>query len=52
MMHNAIDRFTGGVREHMLSSEELIWKKEIEVHLTLWTPAALPTPPALPFTTP
>jgi CRISPR/Cas system CSM-associated protein Csm3 (group 7 of RAMP superfamily) len=32
MMHNAIDRFTGGVREHMLFMEELVWRKEIEVH--------------------
>lgn len=37
MMHNAIDRFTGGVREHMLFMEELVWKKEISVSLTLDT---------------
>ncbi len=35
MMHNAIDRFTGGVREHMLFSEELVWKKEIAVKFTI-----------------
>lgn len=34
MMHNAIDRFTGGVRTHMLFEEELIWGKPIE--LALW----------------
>ncbi len=27
MMHNAIDRFTGGVREHFLFSEELVCNK-------------------------
>jgi CRISPR/Cas system CSM-associated protein Csm3 (group 7 of RAMP superfamily) len=37
MMHNAIDRFTGGVREHMLFMEELVWKKEIAITLTLDT---------------
>ncbi len=37
MMHNAIDRFTGGVREHMLFSEELVWKKEIAIELALDT---------------
>ncbi|OGT90061.1 MAG: hypothetical protein A2286_03430 [Gammaproteobacteria bacterium RIFOXYA12_FULL_61_12] len=37
MMHNAIDRFTGGVREHMLFMEEMVWKKEIKVSLTLDT---------------
>lgn len=37
MMHNAIDRFTGGVREHMLFSEELVWKEEIPVQLTIDT---------------
>lgn len=37
MMHNAIDRFTGGVREHMLFSEELVWKKEIAVEFTIDT---------------
>lgn len=37
MIHNAIDRFTGGVREHMLFMEELVWKKEIPVQLTLDT---------------
>ena len=37
MMHNAIDRFTGGVREHMLFMEELVWKKELEVPLTIDT---------------
>lgn len=37
MMHNAIDRFTGGVREHMLFSEELVWRREIQVELMIDT---------------
>lgn len=37
MMHNIIDRFTGGVRDHMLFMEELVWHKGIEVKLTVDT---------------
>jgi len=37
MMHNAIDRFTGGVREHMLFSEELVWKGAVELDLMIDT---------------
>lgn len=37
MMHNAIDRFTGGVREHMLFSEELVWRGEIALELVIDT---------------
>ncbi|KOR31460.1 hypothetical protein TI04_00725 [Achromatium sp. WMS2] len=37
MMHNAVDRFTGGVREHMLFSEELVWHKPIEMQIIIDT---------------
>jgi CRISPR/Cas system CSM-associated protein Csm3 (group 7 of RAMP superfamily) len=37
MMHNAIDRFSGGVREHFLFSEELVWKKPIIVNMLIDT---------------
>jgi CRISPR/Cas system CSM-associated protein Csm3 (group 7 of RAMP superfamily) len=37
MMHNAIDRFTGGVREHMLFMEELVWRRPIALTLTVDT---------------
>ncbi len=40
MMHNAIDRFTGGVREHMLFMEELVWGKGIELQVTIDTGGA------------
>jgi CRISPR/Cas system CSM-associated protein Csm3 (group 7 of RAMP superfamily) len=35
MIHNSIDRFTGGVRNRMLFSEELIWRRPIELSITL-----------------
>ena len=37
LMHNAIDRFTGGVREHFLFSEELVWNKPIALALVIDT---------------
>lgn len=37
MMHNAIDRFSGGVREHALFSEELVWGRPVEISLTIDT---------------
>lgn len=37
MMHNVIDRFTGGVRNHMLFMEELIWQKGIAINLIIDT---------------
>lgn len=40
MRHNSIDRFSGGVREHLLFSEELAWKSAtpIRIRLTLLEP--------------
>lgn len=37
LLHTAIDRFTGGVREHMLYSEELVWAKSLKLHLLVDT---------------
>jgi CRISPR/Cas system CSM-associated protein Csm3 (group 7 of RAMP superfamily) len=37
MTHNAIDRFSGGVREHFLFSEELVWNKPVTVELLVDT---------------
>jgi len=37
MMHNAVDRFTGGVREHFLFSEELVCNKPITLALVIDT---------------
>jgi CRISPR/Cas system CMR subunit Cmr4 (Cas7 group RAMP superfamily) len=34
-MHNCIDRFTGGVREHMLFSEELVWKSQQPITINI-----------------
>jgi CRISPR/Cas system CMR subunit Cmr4 (Cas7 group RAMP superfamily) len=34
-MHNCIDRFTGGVREHMLFSEELSWKSQQPITINI-----------------
>ena len=31
MMHNAIDRFTGGVRDRLLFGEELLWQTRLNV---------------------
>lgn len=35
LMHNSIDRFTGGVREHMLFEEQNVFGGEAQVHLAL-----------------
>lgn len=35
MIHNSIDRFTGGVRNRMLFTEELIWRRPVEISITL-----------------
>lgn len=37
MIHNSIDRYTGGVRNRMLFVEELIWQRPIELRITLLT---------------
>ncbi len=33
--HNGIDRFTGGVRRHVLYSEELIWRNTLKLKLRI-----------------
>lgn len=33
LMHNAIDRFTGGVRDRLLFSEDLLWKTPLNVQI-------------------
>ncbi|NCC34166.1 MAG: hypothetical protein EOM24_19465 [Chloroflexia bacterium] len=35
IIHNSIDRFTGGVRNRMLFTEELLYKKPIELSIVL-----------------
>jgi CRISPR/Cas system CSM-associated protein Csm3 (group 7 of RAMP superfamily) len=35
LMHNSIDRFTGGVREHMLFEEENVYGGQATVHLSI-----------------
>ncbi len=35
LMHNSIDRFTGGVREHMLFEEQNVFGGQARVHLAL-----------------
>lgn len=35
MIHNSLDRFTGGVRDRLLFAEELIWGKPIDLTITL-----------------
>ena len=45
IMHNSIDRFSGGVRDHMLFSEEMVWGKSVELNLTIKKNAAI-TPTA------
>jgi len=35
MMHNAIDRFTGGVRRHVLYEEELAWGGALELGIAV-----------------
>lgn len=44
VMHNAIDRFTGGVRNHMLFSEEMVWKIPISFKITVLDDAVLDDP--------
>lgn len=34
-MHNSIDRFTGGVRDGVLYSEELVWKHELPLSISI-----------------
>lgn len=41
IMHNSIDRFSGSVRDHMLFSEEMVWGKSVELHLTIKKDAAI-----------
>lgn len=37
LSHNAVDRFTGGVRKHMLFSEEVIWGLGFDMKIMLFT---------------
>ncbi|MFK8016328.1 MAG: RAMP superfamily CRISPR-associated protein [Gammaproteobacteria bacterium] len=39
MPHNVIDRFTGGVRDRLLFSEELIWKTPVDIQVMVDTAA-------------
>lgn len=39
--HNVIDRFTGGVREHLLFTEEVLFQPEIEFRLLVRQPQAI-----------
>jgi len=39
--HNVIDRFTGGVREHLLFTEEVLFKPAIQLELRVRQPASL-----------
>ncbi len=41
MTHNVIDRFTGGVREHLLFTEEVLFKPAIQLELRVLQPALL-----------
>ena len=41
MPHNSIDRFTGGVRDGFLFSEELAHRGQIELELLLLDPARI-----------
>jgi len=45
MMHNAIDRFSGGVRRHMLYEEELVWGGTLELGILVagWSGLSPPT---------
>lgn len=38
-MHNAIDRFTGGVRDRLLFGEDLLWRTPIRVSVLVNTRA-------------
>lgn len=44
MMHNSIDRFTGGVRNRMLFCEELLYKQSFDLEISL-LPRALSADP-------
>jgi hypothetical protein len=35
MIHNSLDRFTGGVRDRMLFAEELVWRRPVDLKITL-----------------
>lgn len=35
MIHNSLDRFTGGVRNRMLFTEELLYRRDFELRITL-----------------
>lgn len=35
MIHNSLDRFTGGVRDRLLFAEELIWRRPIDLAIIL-----------------
>ena len=35
LLHNAIDRFTCGVRDGFLFSEQMLWRGRFEIHLTV-----------------
>lgn len=37
MMHNSIDRFSAGVRDHMLFMEELVWRRSIRLPFVIDT---------------
>lgn len=37
LMHNAIDRFTGGVRDRLLFSEELLWQTPVQLECLIDT---------------
>jgi CRISPR/Cas system CSM-associated protein Csm3 (group 7 of RAMP superfamily) len=39
--HNVIDRFTGGVREHLLFTEEVLFKPALQLELRVRQPASL-----------
>jgi hypothetical protein len=40
LMHNAIDRFTGGVRERLLFGEDLLWRTPVKVRVLIDTRTA------------
>lgn len=45
LMHNAIDRFTGGVRERLLFGEDLLWRTPIKIQILIDTRASKQTDP-------
>ena len=46
LIHNSIDRFTGGVRKRMLFTEELIYRQPIQLRITLLPAVAQAEPRA------